>query len=142
VRARGTNPPKDIYEVKLKVAAGNLAAIRLEALPHESLPQKASGRAEDGNFRLSEFEAEITYPGTNSKPTKIKFTQALADSARAGNEPALAIDGKAETGWQADTNGLTDTHAILFLPADPLAIKSNATLSATLKFEASTSKRA
>ncbi len=142
VLANGTNPPKDIYEVKLKVAAGNLAAVRLEALPHESLPLKASGRADDGNFRLSEFEAEITYPGTNSKPTKIKFTQALADSARAGNESALAIDGKAETGWQADTNGLTDAHAILFLPAEPLAIKTNATLVASLKFEASTSKRA
>ena len=142
VLARGTNPPKDIYEVKLPVSAGTLAALRLEALPHESLPQKAAGRADDGNFRLSEFEAEVTYADTNSKPTKIKFTQALADSSRAGNEAALAIDGKAETGWQADTNGLTDTHAALFLPADPINVKSNGTLVARLKFEASTSKRA
>jgi hypothetical protein len=142
VLARGTNPPKDIYEVKLKLAPGNLAAVRLEALPHESLPLKASGRADDGNFRLSEFEAEIVYPGTNSKPAKIKFTQALADSARAGNEAALAIDAKPETGWQADTNGLTDAHAVLFLPAEPLAIKAEATIKALLKFEASTSKRA
>jgi hypothetical protein len=142
VLASGTNPPKDIYEIKLPVTPGALAAVRLETLPHESLPQKGSGRADDGNFRLSEFEAEITYADTNSKPTKIKFTQALADSARAGNEAALAIDGKAETGWQADTNGLTDTHAALFLPADPVSVKSNATLIARLKFEASTSKRA
>jgi hypothetical protein len=142
VLAGGTNPPKDTYEVKLPVAAGNLAAVRLEALPHESLPQKAAGRADDGNFRLSEFETEITYTDTNSKPTKIKFTQALADSAKAGNDAALAIDGKAETGWQADTNGLTDTHATLFLPADPIVVKSNATIVVRLKFEASTSKRA
>jgi mono/diheme cytochrome c family protein len=142
VLARGANPPKDVYEVKLKLAPGNLAAVRLEALPHESLPLKASGRAGDGNFRLSEFEAEIIYPGTNSKPVKIKFTQALADSARAGNEATLAIDAKPETGWQADTNGLTDAHAVLFLPAEPLAIKADATIKAALKFEASTSKRA
>jgi hypothetical protein len=142
VLAHGTNPPKDIYEVKLKLAAGNLAAVRLEALPHESLPLKAAGRADDGNFRLSEFEAEIIYPGTNAKPVKIKFTQALADSARAGNEAALAIDAKPETGWQADTNGLTDAHAVLFLPAEPQAIKPDATLRVALKFEASTSKRA
>ena len=140
--ASGTNPPQDIYEVRLKVAAGNLAAVRLEALPHESLPQKGSGRADDGNFRLSDFEAEITYPGTNTKPAKIKFTQALADSTRAGNEAPQAIDGKAETGWQADTNGVTDPHAALFLPADPITIKSNATLTVLLRFEASTSKRA
>src|ERR1041385_7220602 len=142
VLARGTNPPKDVYEVKLPITPGALAALRLEALPHESLPQKGSGRADDGNFRLSEFEAEVIYPGTNSKPSKIKFTQALADSARAGNEAALAIDGKADTGWQADTNGVTDIHAALFLPADPIGVKSNATLVARLKFEASTSKRA
>ena len=141
VLAGGENPPKDIYKLRAKMAPGNLAAIRLEALPHESLPQKAAGRADDGNFRLSEFDAEITYPGTNTKPVKVKFTQALADSARAGNEAALAIDGKAETGWQADAGGLTDAHAILFLPAEPLVVKSNATLVASLKFEASTSKR-
>nr|AGW45562.1 planctomycete cytochrome C domain secreted protein [uncultured bacterium Lac161] len=178
VLAGGTNPPKDVYEVKLPVSAGSLAAIKLEALPHASLPQKASGRADDGNFRLSEFEAEIVYEtnvppasrrdevsenpssekkkddveksdtktrqdaGGTLKPTKIKFTQALADSSRAGNEAALAIDGKSETGWQADTNGLADPHAALFLPADPIAVKTNATLVARLKFEASTSKRA
>ena len=142
VLARGTNPPKDIYEVRLPVVAGSLAAVRLETLPHESLPQKSSARADDGNFRLSEFEAEIVYPGTNSKPAKIKFTQALADSARAGNEVALAIDGKPDTGWQADTNGVNEPHAALFLPADPIAVKSNATLVVQMKFEASTSKRA
>ena len=142
VLARGTNPPKDIYEVKLPIAAGNLAAVRLETLPHEDLPQKGSARADDGSFRLSEFEAEVTYLDTNSKPTKIKFTQALADSAKAGNEAALAIDGKAETGWQADTNGVTEPHGALFLPADPMAVKSNATLVVRLKFEASASKRA
>ena len=142
VLARGTNPPADSYEVKMKLAPGSLAAVRLEALPHESLPLKGSSRADDGNFRLAEFEAEIVYPGTNSKPAKIKFTQALADSAKAGNEVALAIDAKPETGWQADTNGLTDAHAALFLPADPITIKSNATLTVQLRFSASQSKRA
>ncbi|HTD68260.1 MAG TPA: DUF1549 domain-containing protein, partial [Candidatus Limnocylindria bacterium] len=142
VLARGTNPPKDSYEVKLPVNTGVLAAVRLQTLPHESLPQKSSARADDGNFRLSEFEAEITYPGTNTKPTKIKFTQALADSARAGNEAALAIDGKPETGWQADTNGVTDQHAALFLPTEPVSVKSNGTLTVRLRYEASTSKRA
>ena len=142
VLATGTNPPSDSYEVKLKLAPGSLAAVRLEALPHASLPQKGSARADDGNFRLAEFEAEIVYPGTNTKPAKIKFTQALADSARAGNEAALALDAKPETGWQADTNGVTDAHAALFLPADPITIKSNATLTVQLRFTASQSKRA
>ncbi len=142
VLVQGENPMKDVHDVKLKLAPGNLAALRLETLPHDLLPLKSAARADDGNFRLSEFEAEVSYPGTNTKPAKIKFTQALADSSRAGNEVALAIDGKAETGWQADTNGVTDPHAALFLPADPITVTSNATLKVTLRYEASTSKRA
>ena len=43
-----------------------------------------SARADDGRFRLSEFEAELIEPekdGTNSKPRKLKFSQAVADAA-------------------------------------------------------------
>ena len=66
----------------------------------------------------------------------------LADSAKAGNEAALALDAKPETGWQADTNGVTDAHAALFLPADPITVKADATLTVHLRFTASQSKRA
>jgi hypothetical protein len=140
VLAEGENPPKDIHEVKIPLAAGTLAALRLETLPLDTLPAKSAARADDGAFRLSEFEAEVVYPGTNTKPTKIKFTTAIADSAKDASDAAKAIDAKAETGWQADA--VTEPHAALFLPADPIAVKSNATLKVTLKYEASTSKRA
>ena len=58
-------------------------------------------------------------------PKKIKFAQALADSARNENDAAKAIDGKAETGWQADPGAISEPHAILFLPADPVTISTN-----------------
>jgi hypothetical protein len=140
VLAEGENPPKDIHEVKIPLTAGTLAALRLETLPLETLPAKSAARADDGAFRLGEFEAEIVYPGTNTKPTKIKFTTAIADSAKDTSDAAKAIDAKPETGWQADA--VTEPHAALFLPADPIAVKSNATLKVTLRYEASTSKRA
>ncbi len=140
VLAEGENPPKDIHEVKIPLATGTLAALRLETLPLESLPAKSAARADDGAFRLGEFEAEIVYPGTNTKPTKIKFTQAVADSTKDASDAAKAIDAKADTGWQADA--VTEPHAALFLPADPITVKSNATLKVTLRYEASTSKRA
>ncbi len=122
--ARGTNPPKDSYEVKLKLAPGSLAAVRLETLPHESLPQKGSARADDGNFRLSEFEAEIVYPGTNT-PSRRKSNsrRRWPTRRRPATKSRSAIDAKPETGWQADTNGVTEPHAALFLPADPITVK-------------------
>ncbi|HEY0456776.1 MAG TPA: PSD1 and planctomycete cytochrome C domain-containing protein, partial [Verrucomicrobiae bacterium] len=142
----GSNPEKDVYEGTIALQPGLLAALKLEALPHDSLPKKSAARAEDGGFRLSEFEAQITYPdkeGKPGKPTKIKFAQALSDSSKDANtDAAKAIDGKADTGWQADPAAVTEPHAALFLPADPLTIKSNAQLKVTLRFEASSSKRA
>jgi hypothetical protein len=168
VLAEGENPPKDIHEIKIPLAAGTLAALRLETLPHESLPQKSAARADDGAFRLGEFEAEIIYDvppasrreetpkepvpagtskaatrqdaGGTLKPQKIKFTTAIADSVKDQSDAAKAIDAKPETGWQADA--LTEPHAALFLPANPVTVKSNAILKITLRYEASTSKRA
>ncbi|PYI80506.1 MAG: hypothetical protein DME26_21515 [Verrucomicrobia bacterium] len=62
VLAEGPNPEQDVHEVTVKLEPGGLAAIRLEALPDDSLPKKSSARADDGKFRLSEFEAEIITP--------------------------------------------------------------------------------
>jgi hypothetical protein len=140
VLVEGPNPAKDIHEVTISLSPGTIAALRLEAIPDESLPSKSASRADDGGFRLSEFEAELLRP--EKDPKKIKFAQALADSARADNEAAKAIDGKAETGWQADPAAMTELHAILFLPSDPITVSTNADLKIRLRYEASTNKRA
>src|SRR5439155_26386897 len=84
VLVEGTNPQSDVHEVSVKLDAGTLAALRLDVLPHESLPKKSAARADDGRFRLSEFEAELIRPskdGTNSNPKQIKLAQALAEAA-------------------------------------------------------------
>jgi len=140
VLVEGPNPEKDIHELTIPCSPGTIAALRLEAIPDESLPGKSASRADDGGFRLSEFEAELIRPGKD--PKKIKFAQALADSARAENDAAKAIDGKSETGWQADPAALTEPHAILFLPADPISISTNSDVKIRLRYEASTNKRA
>ena len=142
--ASGPNPAKDYYEVTLKPAAGQFAAVRLETLPDASLPGQSAARADDGGFRLSEFEAELVSmtDGKPGKVQKIKFATALADSAREKNEVATAIDGKAETGWQVDPAANTNQHAALFLPADAVTVPENALLRVRLRFEASESKRA
>ena len=62
VLASDTNPESDVYELTIKPQPGLIAALRLETLPHESLPKGSAGRADDGRFRLSELEAEILPP--------------------------------------------------------------------------------
>jgi hypothetical protein len=167
VLAEGANPESDTYEVKVKFnAAASVAALRLEALPDESLPKKGSSRAADGVFRLSEFEAEIVTPAKPAKgskdgdspadsttkkeekaaeppkPKKLKFAQAVASAAAASREIDKAIDGKADTGWGVEPSASTDPQTALFTLAEPAAIPKDSELRIRLRYEASKSKRA
>jgi hypothetical protein len=168
VVAEGPNPESDVYEATIKLKDnGSLAALRLEALPHDALPGKGSSRADDGVFRLSEFEAEMVTPGLNedwkdggkpaegesAKPApappaptpkrqKLKFTQAVASAAASGREIEKAFDGKSDTGWGVEAGASKEPQAALFLLADPVQVEQNADLIVRLRFEASKSKRA
>src|SRR5207302_6601925 len=92
------------------------------------------------------IEAELITPGkqgdTNNKPKKLKFTQAVADSAQEKNDVAKAIDGKADTGWSPDAATITEPHTALFLLAEPMKVPTNSELQVKLHYEASKSKRA
>jgi hypothetical protein len=59
VLASGKNPSSDIYAIESRLPAGDITGIRIEALPHPSLPRGGPGRDPYGNFFLSEFQAEI-----------------------------------------------------------------------------------
>lgn len=50
----GENVPQAIYSVSVEVGE-SIEALRLEALPHSSLPQNGPGRASNGNFVVSEL---------------------------------------------------------------------------------------
>jgi mono/diheme cytochrome c family protein len=141
----GPNPPKDVYNLTLKLPPGPLAALRLEALPHVSLPKKSSARAEDGSFRLSEIEAELVSlkkDGQPGEPRKLKFSRAVADQSREGQDVARAIDGKADTGWQPGAGPLTEAHLALFILDQPQTVEQDTELRVRLRYEASEHNRA
>lgn len=50
--------PQDVYTLTVTDLPAGVTAFRLEVLPHDSLPKKGPGRAENGNFVLTEFAAE------------------------------------------------------------------------------------
>jgi len=113
IRARlRPNPESDAFEFRTFLDGGSLAALRLETLPHDSLPKKSAARADDGRFRLSEIEAEIIEfdkDGNPGKPRKPKSVQAVADAFEPKFEVANAIDGKAETGWGVSPAEVAET---------------------------------
>ena len=55
ILASGKNPATDSYTLTFDAVPANITAIRLEVLPHDSLPTKGPGRAGNGNFVLSEI---------------------------------------------------------------------------------------
>jgi mono/diheme cytochrome c family protein len=144
ILAEGGHPTQDVYEVTTKLAPGKLAALRLEVLPHDSLPKGSSGRAEDGRFRLSEIEAEVIAPDSASKtnkPKKLKFAQAAADSAEANFDARKAIDGNGDSAWGIATNAIAEPHLAVFVLAEPADLAADSELRIRLRFE-NGSKRA
>ncbi|MBI1791732.1 MAG: DUF1549 domain-containing protein [Acidobacteria bacterium] len=57
IMASGANPHTDTYTIEARTRLKRITAIRLEALPHPSLPRGGPGRDAYGNFFLSAMEA-------------------------------------------------------------------------------------
>ncbi len=77
-----------------------ITGIRLEVLPSADLPSNGPGRSSDGNFVLNEFE--VLTLGADSKPTKVKLVNPIADFAQSNFPIANTVDGNAKAsnnGW-------------------------------------------
>jgi len=98
ISSSGAKPDKDTYVITASTSLTKITALRLDALSHESLPQKGPGRQDNGNLTLSEIEAQLFDPGA-TQPVKLKFSRATADFEQQGWTSAMAIDGNVATGW-------------------------------------------
>jgi len=90
--AQGKNPAKDRYTVSVKTKLGPITGIRLEALPSGLFVNSGPGRADNGNFVLSEFQVEA-----HGKPVSLSASR--ADFEQGGFPLSSTIDGKLDTGW-------------------------------------------
>ena len=116
-------PANDTYTVTLESALESITAVRIETLTHTSLPKNGPGRADNGNFILSEITLSAAPSGGNAKPAPIKITSAAADHSQEGYPVSNAIDGNPKTGWAINTktgSPNVDRQAIFF-PARPIA---------------------
>jgi len=108
ILASGVNPDQDTYTVVAKPVLSRIAAVRLETLPHPTLPRGGSGRDRNGSFALSEFTVNMTRPGKppGQDPMPVKLTSATASFHHTSNDARQfpiqqAIDGQLATGWVA-----------------------------------------
>ena len=118
----------------MPVGPDPITAIRLEVLPHPSLPDGGPGRAplfSVGNFLLTEVEMALaSADGKTVRPVAIR--DASADFEEKGRPAALAVDGKPDTGWSIG-GAVGRPHAIVFRLAEPLRGEPSGMLVLTLR---------
>jgi len=112
ILASGPNPAQDNFTISTKIKPQEITGFRLEALPDPSLVNSGPGRADNGNFVLTEFKVLV-----DEKLTVL--TALSADYEQGGFPVANTVDGKNETGW-AVASEFGKPHTALFearLPA-------------------------
>jgi hypothetical protein len=117
VLASSDQTKRDVYDLKYHTNLRGITALRLEALPHDSLPQRGPGRifyeGPFGDFFLSELTLKA-----DGQP--VKLARASSTFAAGNNKITNAIDGSPQTGWMINgSQGKTIT--AVFNLATPLA---------------------
>jgi hypothetical protein len=120
ILATGDAQKRDLYTLMLTDLPAGTTAIRIEALPHDSLPAHGPGRAyyegPKGDFLLG----EITLTAED-KP--VKFVSATEAPAKPNTSAMKALDGNSQTGWACQGNEGKPSQAV-FVLEKPLTAKT------------------
>lgn len=123
----GPNPPTDVLTLTLKTKLANISGLRLEALTDDSLVNKGPGRADNGNFVLTEIKLTAANQPVPLGGVKASFEQG-------GFPVANAVDGKNDTGW-AVASDFGKTQVAVFDVKSPVNSKGeDVTLTVRLEF--------
>ena len=105
VLASGTIASPDTYTLTTDTTLAGIAAIRLEALPDDTLPGHGPGRAVNGNFSLTGIRVKAAPRGKPDQVIAVALRNPQADFAQesyGGWPVAAALDGDPKTGWSID----------------------------------------
>jgi hypothetical protein len=139
VLVNGKSPKAQTYSMTFTNSLAEVVGLRIEALPHKSLPGNGPGLGTNGDFNLSEVVATVRR--TNEITTTISFVSARADfeqSSRDTNGVAApgsaraAIDGTNSTGWSIGPR-TNQPHQLVLGLAAPLTLQEGETLTIKLK---------
>ena len=94
--ATGAVPDRGDYTIVATDAFAGLRTLRLTALPDDALPERGPGRADNGNFVLTELELWL---GDDDAGERVAIDAVDADFAQNGHDARFVIDGDPATGW-------------------------------------------
>ena len=129
----GEKPATDNYTLQFSQIPSGTTAIRLEVLPHPSLPKKGPGRAGNGNFVLSEIKLNLVR-GEERVPVELARAVATFEQSEGiGDNPygrwvveaAIDDDVKGEQWGWAIAGGTGKPQAAAFMLAGPITLAPN-----------------
>lgn len=129
----GTNGKFDVYTLVAPTLAAGMTALRLEALADPALPKEGPGRAENGNFALTDIKVVVASTA-DGQPVPVKFTSAAATFEQKGLPIAAVIDDDDRSGWAVDPEFGKD-HAALFRFEAPVGAPEGSKITVTLTFK-------
>lgn len=129
--ASGPMGEQETYTITSEVNIDKVTAIKVEALTDQRLPEGGPGRAENGNFHVSEVDLHW-FPEGGKKSVKLKISHASADFDQEGWTAKQAIDGDQKSGW-AIFPRVNESHYIVFELNEPLDTSSGGRVVVTLK---------
>jgi WD40 repeat protein/tetratricopeptide (TPR) repeat protein len=135
ILATGLNPTKDTYTIVAPTHLLNVAALRLEAMPHESLGRRGPGRVQWGNFALGEISLKAEPLSVAGAAAAVKLKNPYADFEQDKYPVASAVDGNPATGWSINPR-VGETHTAVFEIESslPAGFEAGTKLTITLDF--------
>lgn len=131
VLASGISPDTDTYVVSATTSLSRITALRLDVLPHDTLPANGPGRCHNGNLHLSEAMVTAFLPGEKSGKN-ITISQVTADFNQTEWGVHRAIDGDPKTAWGIHP-AVGQPHHAVFQFFEPLDLPEGSLLTVTLK---------
>jgi hypothetical protein len=133
VLATGTNPQFDLYTLVVQTTLTDLRHLRIEALAQPSLVRGGPGRADNGNFDLTDLKVSIAPLDDPAKSQAVSLVDPRATFEQSGLPIAAAIDGDDRSGWAIDPQFGKD-HAAAFRFAQPIGFPQGSRLTIQLRF--------
>jgi mono/diheme cytochrome c family protein len=134
VRVEGTNPDREVLTFTATTELRGIRSIRLEALADPSLVKGGPGRADNGNFALTDFRVTAMPAGTDpAAAVPVALKDARATFEQSGLPVAAAIDDSDTSAWAVDPEFGKD-HAAAFAVEGDVGFEGGTTLTFRLVF--------
>jgi mono/diheme cytochrome c family protein len=135
VLASGENAERTTYTLVGRTRLARIRGVRIQALPHASLPRGGPGRDAYGHFRVTRLRVDIVPEGDPNRARPVKLSKATVDDgvapfeAKDLIEPPAAGDARKRGSWtinalSKDKASRVARHAVLY-PESPIELAAN-----------------